>query len=300
MAIFKVSSAFYNYFALLYFQISEVTDFSIFAQNKNTMKKILMLFVAIGLVACNSDDDATESGNNTTNYFPTTANSTWTYNNSSETADTTDQMSVNGTEQTNGNTYTNLDTANPANGFMVSVLTENLVRRDGGKLFINGTLGAPVEGFPTITIPLNDVVLYDANAANGATLSELTGSITETLMDLPLTFQYTSTSLQSESLASYTAGSQTFTDVIKSRIILNLAVSTSIDIGSTTLNVPILSAQDVLVVDNYYAANTGLIFSETTVDYQLEDLSSLGVDLPFPEQETQVSTATLASFSIGN
>ncbi len=268
------------------------------------MKNIFTLFLAIGLVACNSDDEVNETSINTTNYFPTSANSTWTYNNTDqndETPDTIDEMSVNGTEQNNGNTFTNLDTtAAMANGFMVGVLTDNLVRRDGGQLIINGTLGAPIEGFPAISVPLDNVVLYDANAENGATLSTLTGTITETLMDLPLTFSYTSTSSQVEALATYTNGNQTYTDVIRSRIVLNLAVSTAIEIGNTSLNLPILSAQDVLIVDNYYAAETGLVFSQAVVDYELEDLGSLGVELPIPEQDTQISSATLATFSIGN
>lgn len=264
------------------------------------MKNIFTLFLAIGLVACSSDDDSGDTGTNTTNYFPTAANSTWTYNNTAETGDTQDVMSVNGTEQTNGNTYTNLDTANPANGFMVGVLTDNLVRRDGGKLIINGTLGAPIEGFPNITVPLNDVILYDVNLPNGETLSTLSAEITETIMEIPLTISYTSTSIQGDALPTYTVGSQTYTDVIRSRIVLNLTISTSIEIGPTTLNVPILSAQDVLIVDNYYTANTGLVFSQATIDYQLEDLGATGIELPIPDQDTQVSTATLATFSIGN
>lgn len=264
------------------------------------MKKILMLLLTVGLIACNSDDDSNDTATITTNYFPTSANSTWTYSNTDQNGDTEDSMFVNGTEQTNGNTYTNLDTEATANGFMVGVLTNNLVRRDGGQLIINGELSAPIEGFPEISIPLNDVVLYNANVATGEALSTLSDNFTETIMEIPLTFEYTTTSIQGAALETYTSGNETYTDVIRSRIVLNLSVSTSIVIGATTLVVPILSAQDVLVVDNYYAADTGLVFSQATIDYQLEDISTTGIELPIPDSDTQVSTTTLASFSIGN
>lgn len=274
--------------------------FVIFAKNLIKMKKILMLLLTVGLIACNSDDDSNDTATITTNYFPTSTNSTWTYSNTDQNGDTEDTMFVNGTEQTNGNTYTNLDTEAAASSFMVGVLTNNLVRRDGGQLIINGELSAPIEGFPEISIPLNDVVLYNANVASGETLSTLSDNFTETIMEIPLTFEYTTTSIQGAALATYTSGTETYTDVIRSRIVLNLSVSTSIVIGATTLVVPILSAQDVLVVDNYYAADTGLVFSEATIDYQLEDISTTGIELPIPESDNQISTATLASFSIGN
>ena len=274
--------------------------FVIFAKNLIKMKKILMLLLTVGLIACNSDDDSNDTATITTNYFPTSTNSTWTYSNTDQNGDTEDTMFVNGTEQTNGNTYTNLDTEAAASGFMVGVLTNNLVRRDGGQLIINGELSAPIEGFPEISIPLNDVVLYNANVASGETISTLSDNFTETIMEIPLTFEYTTTSIQGAALATYTSGTETYTDVIRSRIVLNLSVSTSIVIGATTLVVPILSAQDVLVVDNYYAADTGLVFSEATIDYQLEDISTTGIELPIPESDNQISTATLASFSIGN
>ena len=104
-----------------------------------------------------------------------------------------------------------------------------------------------------------------------------------------------------QSLASLETDVQTYTDVIQSNIVLNLEISTEVQVGGTTLSLPILSSQDVLVVENYYTANTGLVFSRETVDYAFEDLSGIpGLEIPLPEQNTSVSTATLTSFEIGN
>ena len=41
--------------------------------------------------------------------------------------------------------------------------------------------------------------------------------------------------------------------------------------------------------------------SKETIDYALEDLSGIpGLEIPLPEQNTSMSTATLTSFEIGN
>lgn len=264
------------------------------------MKKIIFtLALSMLLLSCSSDDDSVTTTNNDANYYPLTVNSTWDYNNTAETGPTNDRMFVNGTEQTNGQTYTNLDCSEPATGFMMGVLSENLVRKDGAKLLINGALGTPVEGFPDITIPLNDVALFDANSASGTTLSTLSDTLMETVMDLPLTINYTSTSVQGATLDTYTAGTTTFNNVLVSTIVLNLSISTSIQIGGSTLSVPLLSPQEVLVVTNYWAADVGLIYSEAEIDYQLEDLGTIGIELPIPTQDNQVSTSTLVDFSIG-
>ncbi len=212
-------------------------------------------------------------------------------------------MFVFGTQQENGVQYTNLDTQEePPGGFMVGLLTQNLVRNDNGKLIVNGALGgAPIEGFPDISIPLNNAVLFDPNAQPGSQLNIITGSFEETIMDFPIIIEYTSITTQEKVLPSYTTDTQTYTDVIQSKIVLNLEISTQVQLNGTTLTLFILDSQDVLVVENYYAANVGLVFSEETIDYALRDLSGIpGLEIPLPEQNTSVSTATLTSFEIGN
>ena len=261
-----------------------------------------LTILTLGLISC-GDDDATPNSNNTAAYFPLSLNSSWSYTNESEDQISQDNMFVFGTQQENGVQYTNLDTQEEIPGsFMVGLLTQNLVRNDTGKLIVNGTFGGvPIEGFPDISIPLNNAVLFDPNALNGTQLNIITGSFEEIIMDFPIIIEYTSITTQEQVLASYTTDTQTYTDVIQSNIVLNLEISTEVQVGGTTLSLPILSSQDVLVVENYYAANIGLVFSKETVDYALEDLSGIpGLEIPLPEQNTSISTATLTSFEIGN
>jgi hypothetical protein len=278
--------------------------FDIFASKHTIMKYSLLslTILTLGLISC-GDDDTTPNSNNTAAYFPLSSNSSWSYTNESEDQNSQDNMFVVGTQQENGVQYTNLDTQElNSGGFMVALLTQNLVRNDTGKLIVNGTFGGvPIEGFPDISIPLNNAVLFDPNALNGTQLNIISGSFEQTIMDFPIIIEYTSITTQEQVLPSYTTDTQTYTDVIQSNIVLNLEISTEVQVGGTTLSLPILSSQDVLVVENYYAANIGLVFSKETVDYALEDLSGIpGLEIPLPEQNTSVSTATLTSFEIGN
>jgi hypothetical protein len=278
--------------------------FDIFASKHTIMKYSLLslTILTLGLISC-GDDDTTPNSNNTAAYFPLSSNSSWSYTNESEDQNSQDNMFVVGTQQENGVQYTNLDTQElNSGGFMVALLTQNLVRNDTGKLIVNGTFGGvPIEGFPDISIPLNNAVLFDPNALNGTQLNIITGSFEQTIMDFPIIIEYTSITTQEQVLPSYTTDTQTYTDVIQSNIVLNLEISTEVQVGGTTLSLPILSSQDVLVVENYYAANIGLVFSKETVDYALEDLSGIpGLEIPLPEQNTSISTATLTSFEIGN
>jgi hypothetical protein len=278
--------------------------FDIFASKHTIMKYSLLslTILTLGLISC-GDDDTTPISNNTATYFPLSLNSSWSYTNESEDQISQDNMFVFGTQQENGVQYTNLDTQEEIPGsFMVGLLTQNLVRNDTGKLIVNGTFGGvPIEGFPDISIPLNNAVLFDPNALNGTQLNIISGSFEQTIMDFPIIIEYTSITTQEQILPSYTTDTQTYTDVIQSNIVLNLEISTEVQVGGTTLSLPILSSQDVLVVENYYAANIGLVFSKETVDYALEDLSGIpGLEIPLPEQNTSISTATLTSFEIGN
>ena len=256
--------------------------------------------LTLGLISC-GDDDATPNSNNTAAYFPLSLNSSWSYTNESEDQNSQDNMFVFGTQQENGVQYTNLDTQElNSGGFMVGLLTQNLVRNDNGKLIVNGALGGvPIEGFPDISIPLNNAVLFDPNAQPGSQLNFVSGTLEETIMELPLIIQYASTTTQEETLTSYSTDSETFTDVIHSSIILNIEIS--IEIPAINQLIPILVAQDVLVIDNYYAANIGLVFSQETLDYSFVDLEDNPLlEIELPEQNTSVSTATLTSFEIGN
>lgn len=265
------------------------------------MKKLPYLLIALVIVMSCSDDDNSDSTpiivDEVIDYFPLSPNTYWTYNNESEEGPTRDSLYVAGAS----NSYTMLEAREPKTGFMISLLSQSLVRATDTELILKGELGTPpVDGFPEISIPLNDVALYNTEASNGEVLDVTTGEIEQTIQDIPLVIGYTITTKQGEVFEN---GYGDFTDrsVIKSYFIVNLSIAANIEIvPGTVLTIPVLEAQDVITTTNYYAENIGLINSDTLIEYELEDLSGIGVDLPIPQQDSRTATQDIDTYFIGN
>ena len=265
------------------------------------MKKITLLFVLLIIVSCSTNDDKQEDPVvEVYNYFPLTLSSYWNYNNVNDEGIAKDSLYTTSNEVLNGLNYTKFIASEPISGFMTSMMSQNLMRTAESKLFLNGEFGTPlIEGFPEISIPLTDLILYDKEAENGALLSEEIGEISEIIDDIPIIINYTISTIQGDILDEGT-GFFTANKVLTSSIILNLSISTNIEILGTVIVIPILQAQDVIKTTNYFASGVGLIFSESLIEYELEDLSSLGIDLPIPSEDSSSATQNIDTYQIGN
>ena len=265
------------------------------------MKKITLLFVLIIIVSCSTNDNKQEDPVvEVYNYFPLTLSSYWNYNNENEEGIAKDSLYTSSNEVLNGLNYTKFIASEPISGFMTSMMSQNLMRTAESKLFLNGEFGTPlIEGFPDISIPLTDLIIYDKEAENGTLLSEEIGEISEIIDDIPIIINYTISTIQGDILDEGT-GAFTTNKVLTSSIILNLSISTNIEILGTVIVIPILQAQDVIKTTNYFASGVGLIFSESLIEYELEDLSSLGIDLPIPSEDSSSATQNINTYQIGN
>lgn len=265
------------------------------------MKKITLLFVLIIIVSCSTNDDKQEDPVvQVYNYFPLTLSSYWNYNNENEEGIAKDSLYTSSNEVLNGLNYTKFIASEPISGFMTSMMSQNLMRTAESKLFLNGEFGTPlIEGFPDISIPLTDLIIYDKEAENGTLLSEEIGEISEIIDDIPIIINYTISTIQGDILDEGT-GAFSSNKVLTSSIILNLSISTNIEILGTVIVIPILQAQDVIKTTNYFASGVGLIFSESLIEYELEDLSSLGIDLPIPSEDSSSATQNIDTYQIGN
>jgi len=265
------------------------------------MKKITYLFLALVIISCSSDDNGNTSNptEETYNFFPLTSGTYWTYDNESDQETTRDSLYVSGIEEINGVAHTLLSAEEPASGFMTVLLSQNLVRTTETSLLLTGELGAPpVEGFPEIIIPLVDFELYNSEASVNELLSETTGEIEQTIEDIPLVIAYSIKTIQRETFENgYSGFSES---VISSELIVNLSITAIIEFNGITIPIPILQAQDVVTVTNYYADEIGLINSDTLIEYELEDLSDLGIVLPIPQQDSSSATQVIDTYNIEN
>jgi hypothetical protein len=267
------------------------------------MKKIAFLLLSFLIISCSSSDDngGTPIIENF-DYFPLTMGSNWTYNNEDTEQDPTrDSLYVSSIEVINGFDHSEFSALNPVSGFMTNVLSQSMLRTTDNELILNGVLGTPpVEGFPEIAIPLIDVIIYDMNKSNGSLLSEVTGEIEEVIEDIPLKIGYNIRTIQGE-IMDDGYGIYTDSSVLTSKIIVNLSIFAGIElIPGTIIEIPILQPQDVITSTNYFADGIGVIFCDTQIEYQLEDLSALGIELPIPTEGSSIATQSLDTYQIGN
>jgi hypothetical protein len=127
----------------------------------------------------------------------------------------------------------------------------------------------------------------------GRELYSTTGSTTQTVQGFDLDINYEVTTVQQADIAQMTVEGMSYTEVIHSQLIINASITTAV----FTQQVPLLTPQDVIVIDNYWAKDIGLIKSENQLDYMLEDFSSLGV-LPVPQSAQILTVQSLTGFTL--
>jgi|GEM_PF-2490308 len=256
---------------------------------------LIFALTSLMLVACGGDDDTTDDDVDAVGLsFPLAEGNYWTYNNVDQMGTTRDSLYVSSMNMGNGDATAQMDAKQPSNGFMVTLLAESTVATNETQLKVTGSIGAPVDGFPNIVIPFSDMILYDYNVDSvDAVLSTTTGVLEETVEGIPLEITYV-VSTRHKALAigdDLINGAATYYP--ETEVVLNLEITAQIEVGGFVIPVPILTPQDVLVANNRYEQRVGLTLSTVSINYELEDLSAFGIDLPFPASDSQTATATL-------
>ena len=259
------------------------------------MKKIILLAVtAMLFISCGGDDD---SSNGTANldYLPLTVGNSWQYDVVTGTVTLNDILEVSG--ESNGS-YTLTTTPDPANGLMTGFLASGELSKDPGRLLINGSLGFNFQGVGDFSIDVMDGPIYDQNANPNQEIFSTSGTFNQTVQTLDLDINYTASNVQLANEPSITIPAGTYTDVIHSQTIINVTITTDIEILGLTQTITLLDPQDVIVIDNYWAENVGLIRSDNQLDYELEDFSGLGFNLPLPQSADILTVQSLTAATI--
>jgi hypothetical protein len=260
-------------------------------------KKTILAFCLISLVSCDPDDDnGGSNGNNTDfSYFPLSVANNWDYDVVTGTDTSSESLTV---ASVTGNSYTL--TANPATpvGFMTRILSGGALIAESGKLIGNGTIDFGLQGLNNFNVTITNGTLYDQNASAGTELYSTTGSTTQTIQRFDLDINYEVTTVQQAEVAQMTVEGMSYTEVIHSQLIINASITTDVSIAGFTQQIPLLAPQDVIVIDNYWAKDIGLIKSENQLDYMLEDFSSLGVTLPVPQSAQILTVQSLTGYTV--
>lgn len=259
---------------------------------KNLYFGAALLF--IGLTSCSSSDDSSDSSENI--FLPLTTTSAWVYDVNLDNQNVgRDSLFISGETTLNGNSYKTFSTASTPTGFYTNALNNNNIRKQGDQLLLSGTSGFALSEFFPVDISLNDFVLFKENSNNNMQLDDKSGTIEQDLQGFPITIDYTLKSYYKESLATFTVpGKESYTNVKVMKLVANIEVSTIylLPVLNTPISIAILDAQDVIVTTQYYAEGVGMIYSKTEINYELNDFTQAGIELPIP----QTSSSTIEEF----
>jgi len=249
------------------------------------------LFFSTLFVSCsNSNEDSVDASDNIPTTFTSLATNTfWNYNVSStyngNVTSSKDSLHVGTDISLNSLTYKKMlaegiDPVGTASGFYSSMLNNNGLRVDGPRLRLSGTVTLPTLVSDPITLNLNDFIIFIENAASGTQLSTVSGSFTQTVQTYPLNFDYTFKSVADGSLSTYVVGGQTYTDIKKTKLILNLTVTYPTTLGGIPTSLTVLPSQDVIVSTQYYSKNVGVIYTKTDIQYNMNPAVVSALNLP--------------------
>lgn len=253
-------------------------------------KFLILLSFSILFLSCSSSDDSSDDNNNgeTATSFPLNTGNYWTYDVYNQASANTpesfgrDSLYIPNDTIISGITYKKMKTLNLATGFFSGALANNGVRIDGNKVKVSGSLAFST-GLPTpISFSVADFIILKQSATAGETLSTTNGSFEQTFESFPLTFEYSLKSITDGFLTSYTSNGTTYTDVTKTKIILNLKITTTY----ASIPITVMPAQDVLISTQYYSKNIGLVYNNTAITYTLNQLPP-NFQFPIPQSGNQ-------------
>ncbi|HET8886631.1 MAG TPA: hypothetical protein VFM70_09805 [Salinimicrobium sp.] len=261
------------------------------------IKLTSLLLMLLVISACSSEDDGPGDTSSDSNYFPLSMDNYWNYDNRSQEVGMEEMQSEDSlyvAEESN-NSYT-LDAEQPVEGLTTSLFANGNMKKNGSQLLYTGSFDFMIEGFESFSIPLQNVVVYDASANAGSELYSVSNTLTETVNSIPFEIEYTVSTTDEGDLASFDVNGVTYEDVISSKFILTLRITTSIEVFGDPIEIPILETQDISVGQNFYAADVGMIQSDVVFSYELEDLSQYPISLPVAQSATVNSSQELTTY----
>lgn len=264
-------------------------------------KFLITSLLLIFLTSCNSDSNDTPSEGVIlpTLFLPLTNNNYWTYDVDNDINNagplTRDSLYVSNDTLINGSTYKKIKTLGIPTGFFSTSLRNNAVKIDGTKLLLSGNFNLNFGLTSPISIGLDNFIFFKENAPTGEILSSTSGTLNQTIQNIPLTIDYTLKSVANGSLPIYILpNGDDYTGVKKTKIILNLKITTTQTVSGITVPITLMNAQDVIVSTQYYSGNTGMIFANTVFNYQLNSIPN--VTLPIPSSGNQTQEEYLKTF----
>ena len=249
------------------------------------------------LISCSTDTNADSE----TNFMPLSIGNYWKYNVATNGQSMRDSLYISNDTTINTKTYKKFKTRNAPAGFFSNSLNKNGLRKEGSTLLLTGTLALDFGVGVPINFSVSEFVIFNENATNNQQLGSVSGSINQTIGTYPLVIDYTLKSIAIESLPSYTSNGHVYSDVKRVKTILNAKITTTTTVVILGIPTPfvttILNSQDVVVSNQYYAKNIGMVYTNTLINYQLNSLPG-GTTLPIPSTGSQSQDEFLDVYNV--
>jgi hypothetical protein len=224
----------------------------------NQIISAVLIFMSLLVTSC-SNDDGVSNGTSTGNYWPLAVNNTWTFTDGSANSD----LKVIGTTDFGGSTYFEMFDESTESQFNA----QNWIAKKGGTYYqkvaetnfdSNGIL---------INIKGYEVPLFKDNLeVNGTWVGSVSPKVTYTSgsnsTTLPSKVKYTGTIV--EKGATVTLNSQTYTEVIKMKMKIEVTINSQL----TTSDIEYWFAKDVGPIREYQSTN-GTTTESTLVNHVL-------------------------------
>lgn len=245
------------------------------------LKFYLLLSLTVLLASCSSDMETTQMPAEA-NYFPLTNGNVWNYENTlvEETGKpmtNSEKMTLNATAE-NDQMVANFTSSNPSSsGVMTKLLDHGKLVKNNKRLIYNGEINFNLNQLEDYQIPITSLILYDVLAPSESLLKKETYSIEKEIViegqSLPVTFNYSISTENKGFYKAYVIDGKSYSDVLQA----NMIIEASMNIKIGPLNGVLLTKQKVLTVENFYARNTGLVYSEATINFVFEDFSEYSI-----------------------
>lgn len=268
------------------------------------MKKSLILVFALSLFSCSSDDDSIKKDSEeAANYLPLNPENYWVYNVSSSGVSEKDSLYVNEIIEFDGKTYNTFTTENQnPKGFYSEMMSNGKHRISETKLLMTGEFNIEdvfQNVFQIPSLELTDFVLFDSDASQGNVLDSKTAEFTVPYNEMDIKAEYTLSTSAGQIFDSYiTPEGKTYQYVKSVQIKVKAKVDISMDFSGFPITYPILNNQDIIVSTFYYAKNIGVVYANTTIKYQLNELPVDGLELPIPENYNSTTEENLDNYLI--
>lgn len=246
--------------------------------------------------------DETDSGKDTS-FFPIKKGNYWTYNYSSPTLNEVDSIYVSNDTLIETNTYNKIRSLDLPFGFYSNSLNKNALRINSSKILLTGAVNYSLGNAIPINFDISNFIIFDELAGVNKQLDFISGTINQQYENYPLTIEYKLTATALENLPTFTAVSGTiYSDIKKVKTTLNLKITSSIVISGlpNPVTFTLLNSQDVLTAIHYYSNNIGMVHTQTSLNYQLQDFSQFNISIPLPQSGSEVQQENLSEYLINN